>query len=70
MFRALDQYIYYLKDDTVYVNLFIGSVLDYQSPYGHIALDMSTDYPWNNTVTFKISDTNTASFNLKVRIPK
>ena len=45
LFASLQQYIYAVKDDTIWVNLFIGSEMKFQIPDGpHVSLNQQTEY--------------------------
>lgn len=62
-------YVYAVKDDDVYVNLFISNnaVLDVKK--GKISISQTTSYPWNGDINLKIGRNTVGTFTLKIRIP-
>ena len=63
-------YIYAKSDDTVWINLYGGSVLNTTIGNGQkIKLTQQTDYPWNGRVRIVMNQCETRSFGLKLRIP-
>lgn len=66
---ALPGYIYAVRDNTAYVNLFIGGTGTLKLPSARVKLTQETRYPWNGTVKITVDPANTATFALNVRIP-
>ena len=65
---SLPGYIYAVKGDTVYTNLFISSKADLDVNNKKVVIEQETSYPWNGDVNIKIVKANQA-FTLDVRIP-
>lgn len=61
-------YVYAVKDDQVYVNLFMGNKADLQVGKKKIQLSQETGYPWNGGVKIKV-EKGSADFVLNIRIP-
>jgi DUF1680 family protein len=63
-------YIYAQKENSVYVNLFIGSTAKIKLN-GKIPVDISqeTRYPWDGTVKIKVNPARRSSFAVYLRIP-
>lgn len=64
---SLENYIYTIKDDTIYVNLYIGSESVISTSKGDVRINLATDYPFDGKVCFNISCKDAAK--LAVRIP-
>lgn len=66
---SLSGYIYAVRDNDLYVNLYIansGTVNVGDTP---VELSQTTQYPWDGTVTMSVSVPQATEFALKVRIP-
>lgn len=61
--------IYATKEDTLYVNLFISSVVNTQINNQKIKLTQQTGYPWNGDVKITIDPEKRADLTLRIRIP-
>ena len=69
---SLAGYIYGLRDNALYVNLFISSdaTIRMPSPLGaDIHITQRTDYPWDGAVDIDISVSQPCEFALMLRIP-
>ncbi len=66
---SLPGYIYAVKDNDVYVNLFMSNSATLSVNGKAVALSQSTSYPWNGDITLAIDQNKAGKFNLKVRIP-
>jgi hypothetical protein len=64
---SLDKYIYRQKDDTVFVNLFIGSEAEFDINGRNIVISQETEYPHDGKV--KITVKKGGNFTLAVRYP-
>ncbi len=63
-------YVYAVRDNAVYVNLFVNSNADLQVGGKKIAVAQMTRYPWDGTIALKVSPASGGQkFTLKVRIP-
>ena len=66
---SLPGYLYAVKDNNIYVNLFSGnkSTLDVNGK--KVSLEETTEYPWNGDIAITVKEAKTSDFNLMVRIP-
>lgn len=64
---SLPQYIYAVKDDALYVNLFNSNTATMDVNGKKVEIEQQTDYPWNGDIAITIK--TDAQFKLKVRIP-
>jgi DUF1680 family protein len=62
-------YIYAIKEDTVFTNLFIGSEAELKIKGRELKLEQETDYPWDGHVEIMIEPEKPLTFVLKIRIP-
>ncbi len=70
LLASFQQYIYSVKGDSVWVNLFVGSTLKHQLPNdAKLTLKQRTEYPWKGNVEIRVSLDRPAPFSLKLRIP-
>lgn len=69
MTSALPGLIYATKEDTVFVNLFVGSQATIQNEDLDLQLTQTTHYPWDGTMRFDIDPASPATFTLKLRMP-
>lgn len=66
---SLSGYVYAVRDDAVYVNLYIGGQASFSVNGVPLALEQQTDYPWDGQVKIIVSPENTSDFELRLRIP-
>jgi DUF1680 family protein len=62
-------YIYGIRNDTLYVNLFIANTANLILDHDPIRVDISTSYPWEGNVKMVFSPVNQKKFVLAIRIP-
>ena len=62
-------YVYAVKDNQVFVNLFMSNTLNTKVQGKSLELTQTTGYPWNGDVEISISEAPSKPFALKVRIP-
>ena len=62
-------YMYAVRGDSVYVNLFNSSTVELKVRGKDVELEQETDYPWDGTITLKVKKNKAGRFNLKVRYP-
>jgi uncharacterized protein len=62
-------YMYAIKDDAVYVNLFASSASSLSINKKDVTIIQENNYPWNGDLTFKIDTKSPAAFRLMIRIP-
>ena len=67
---SLSGYIYSIKDQDIFINLFIGNTAELDLNGKKIKLNQSTKYPWNGGVKFSVAEADNDLFaGLKIRIP-
>ncbi len=66
---SLPGYIYGTKDNTVFINLYIGNEAEIQLPGNQVQLRQITDYPWNGSVKIEVAPARKTKFSVKLRIP-
>jgi uncharacterized protein len=66
---SLSGYIYAVKSDSLYVNLYIGNEGSVDLPSGKVNVRMETHYPWQESVRLSITPLRNGSFTLMLRIP-
>jgi len=62
-------YIYAVKDNSLYVNLYMSNTVNTSVAAGDVALTMKTGYPWSGDVEVVVNDSPRKGFELKLRIP-
>ncbi len=66
---SLGGYIYAQKEDSIYVNLYIGSTVKVKMKGKEILLSMQTDYPRSGKVTITMDTKDKSEWSLYLRIP-
>lgn len=66
---SLPGYVYAVKDNNVYVNLFLSNTADLKVGGKAVRLSQQTQYPWQGDVTVTVDKNGAGEFALKVRIP-
>ena len=66
---SLPGYMYAVKDDNVYVNLFNTSTVKLNVNGKEVVLKQETNYPWEGKITITVLKNRAGNFNLKVRYP-
>ncbi len=62
-------YVYARKDNDLFVNLYIASQANIESPAGNFHLDMKTDYPWDGRIQIQLDPEQESKFKIHLRIP-
>lgn len=62
-------YVYAVKDDVLYVNLFMASSTSVDLAGRKVGIAQETRYPWDGTVVISVEPETAAEFALRVRIP-
>lgn len=62
-------YVYAVRDDEIFVNLFIAGKATIDMGDRKVSITQNTDYPWDGNIKLKISPELESSFKLKIRIP-
>ena len=66
---AMPGYIYALDEDSVYVNLFVGSSASLTIKDNPVKVQQTTRYPWKGNVKISVEPSQPASFTMMIRIP-
>ena len=66
---SLPGYIYAVKDNSLYVNLFAANTTKLKVGGKDVVVSQTTDYPWNGDVKIKIEKNNDPNLALHIRIP-
>ena len=62
-------YVYAVKDNDLYVNLYMANTMHDNVKNGHVSVSMETNYPWDGKVRLVVNEAPKKGFNLKLRIP-
>lgn len=62
-------YFYAQKDDALYVNLYGQGSADFKIGEHHVALEQTTNYPWDGRVDLIVNPGTNFDFTMKLRIP-
>ena len=62
-------YVYAVKDNDLYVNLYMANSMHDSVKNGKVGLKMDTEYPWNGLVKIQVTEAPKKGFTLKLRIP-
>jgi DUF1680 family protein len=66
----LPTWTYVKSDDSIYVNLFIGSLVTVEDVAGtNVKMVQATDYPWSGDVSITVNPKVEKNFSVKVRVP-
>ena len=65
---SLPQYIYAVKDNSLYINLFNSNTVNVQVGKKKVTLQQETNYPWDGDITLKIAG-GAGKYALNIRIP-
>lgn len=66
---SLPGYVYAVKDNQVYVNLFMGNEAELKVGGKKVILHQETCYPWDGHVTLTVDKNAAGTFAMKIRIP-
>ena len=66
---SLPGYVYAVKHDQVYVNLFMGNEAELKVGGKKVSLHQETRYPWDGHVTLTVDKNAAGMFAMKIRIP-
>ncbi|WP_028612019.1 glycoside hydrolase family 127 protein [Paenibacillus harenae] len=69
LLASLGEYLYSVKDNTVYSHLYIGGEVDLQLDGTQLRLKQQADMPWEGKVRFELSVQQPTAFALALRIP-
>ena len=66
---SLSGYIYALRDNAVFVNLYIAGSAEFTLAGAKARLEQTTNYPWSGEIKLDVTLSEAATFDLKLRIP-
>lgn len=66
---SLPGYVYAVKDDVVYINLFMSNTADLNINGKKISLRQTTNYPWDGDVQIEMIRTSSRPVDFRIRIP-
>lgn len=66
---SMPGYIYGVRDNSVYVNLFAANTMSLLVGGKKVALEQTTEYPWNGDIAIKVVDNKAKNLTLRIRIP-
>jgi DUF1680 family protein len=66
---SMPGYIYGVKDNNLYVNLFAANTAAISVGGKNVTLEQSTQYPWEGDIAIKVLQNKAKAFNMLVRIP-
>ncbi|HVI98381.1 MAG TPA: beta-L-arabinofuranosidase domain-containing protein [Sphingomonas sp.] len=61
--------LYFHDDDTLLINMFASSTLDWDRPGGAVSIEQRTDYPAGDSVRLTVRNAGDGNFAMKLRIP-
>ncbi len=62
-------YIYAVQDDTLYVNLFVGSTARFELGGRPMEIVQETRYPWDGAVKIMVNPSRPGKFGIRLRVP-
>lgn len=65
---SLPGYVYAVKDNDVYINLFLSNKAELKVNKKKVVLEQETGYPWNGDIRVKVAQGN-LPFTMNIRIP-
>lgn len=71
-FQNITEYsnlIYFRDANSLFVNLYVPSEVEWKGPAGTVKVTQTTEYPEADSATFKLSMDRPATFALKLRVP-
>lgn len=69
LLSSLDSYIYLKKNDSIFVNQYIGSIAKFDISENIVTLTQKTGIPYDDSVSIQINTENKTRFSLALRIP-
>ena len=67
---SVANYIYAVKDDQIFVNLFTNNQTEIMLKNGGVKIQQETDYPWEGKIKITVTPENgSREFSLRIRIP-
>ena len=69
LLMSLEEYVYSVEGETVYVHLYVSGEGEFRLPGGTLCLTCSTDYPWDGRIRFQARTEAPVNAVLALRIP-
>ena len=66
---SMPGYVYGVRDNNLYVNLFAANTATIQVNGKNVTLEESTQYPWDGDISIKVVQNKAKAFNMMIRIP-
>ena len=66
---SMPGYIYGVRDNNLYVNLFAANTATIQVNGKDVILEETTNYPWDGDISIKVLKNKAKAFNMLIRIP-
>ena len=66
---SMPGYIYGVRDNDLYVNLFASNTATINVGGKNVTLEQSTQYPWDGDISIKVLQNKAKTFNMMIRIP-
>ena len=66
---SMPGYIYGVRDNDLYVNLFASNTATITVDGKNVTLEQSTQYPWDGDICIKVLQNKAKAFNMMIRIP-
>lgn len=66
---SIPGYVYAVKDNSIYVNLFMSNSSEVKVNGKDVKLVQSTDYPWSGNIRIAVTPKGRQVFALKIRVP-
>ena len=62
-------YIYGVRDDEIFVNLFVAGKANIKTGNTEVMITQTTDYPWDGSIKLEINPDQASFFKLRIRMP-
>ncbi|MGO4541412.1 glycoside hydrolase family 127 protein [Paenibacillus sp. 2TAB19] len=69
LLASLGQYVYTVKDETIYTHLYIGGIAQFELGTCAVTLEQRSDYAWDGAASFHFTVPRATAFTLALRIP-
>ena len=66
---SMPGYVYGVRDNSLYVNLFASNTATIQIGGKSVTLEETTQYPWDGDISIKVLQNKAKAFNMMIRIP-
>ena len=66
---SMPGYVYGVRDNNLYVNLFAANTATIQMNGKEVTLEETTNYPWDGDISIKVLKNKAKAFNMLIRIP-